>query len=155
SLRQDPSQRNLCWRASLIGRQFLDPRNQSSIVGKVLGLKSRMGGAAVAHGRQAFDAARKKAATERRVKHQAKAELAGGLPRFLGLGPVEERVFSLYRRDGMHLMRAPDGIGFCLRQAQEPHLALLDESAHGTHRLFDLDAWVDAVLVIDINHLYA
>src|SRR5262245_48877565 len=53
----------------------------------------------------------------------------------------------------MHLMCAPDGVGFCFGQPQEPHLAVLDESAHGTYGFFDRYAWVDAVLVIEINHV--
>src|SRR6266513_2349367 len=53
----------------------------------------------------------------------------------------------------MDLVRPADGGRTRLGQSQRPYLALLDESLHRAHRLLDRHLGIDAVLVIQIDHL--
>jgi hypothetical protein len=104
---------------------------------------------------QALNGPGEEASAEGRVGDEADAELSRGLPRLLRLRPVEERVFRLHGRDGMHLVRPPDGVRPRLRQAEEANLALLDEAGHGADRLLDWHRWVDTMLVVKVDDVHA
>src|SRR5205807_4893479 len=57
--------------------------------------------------------------------------------------------------DRMDLVRAADRRRTRLGQSQCPYLALLDEPLHRARRLLDRHLGIDAVLVIQIDHLDA
>ena len=98
-----------------------------------------------------LEAAGQKAATERRIRHEADPQLAtGGEHLALDVaGP--QRVLGLQRGDRMDRVRAPDRLRRCLAEAEVPHLALLDELRHRAHRLLDRHVGVDAVLVEEVD----
>lgn len=52
-------------------------------------------------------------------------------------------------------MGAADGVGRGLAQAQRAHLALLHQLAHGADRILDRHRWIDAVLVVEVDHVDA
>src|ERR1700692_1346556 len=55
----------------------------------------------------------------------------------------------------MYGMPAANGLGAGSPQAERAHLAVLDELRHGADRVLDRHARIDAVLIIDIDHLHA
>ena len=101
------------------------------------------------------DAARQQAPAERRVGDERDAELAQRGERGLGLRPVEERVLALERAERVHLVGAAHGRRRRLREAEEAHLALLDELRHRPHGVLDRHARVHAMLVVEIDRVDA
>ncbi len=55
----------------------------------------------------------------------------------------------------MHLVRAADGFRLGFAQAQRPHLARLHQFAHRAHRILDRHRGIDAMLVVEIDHVDA
>src|ERR1700692_3811126 len=55
----------------------------------------------------------------------------------------------------MYGMPAANGLGAGFAQAERTHLAVLDELRHGADRVLDRHARIDAVLIIEIDHLHA
>ena len=68
---------------------------------------------------------------------------------------VEQRVLALHGRDRVDGVRPADRLGRGLGQAEVAHLAALDQPPHRAHRLLDRHLGVDAVLVVEIDHVDA
>src|SRR5262245_1085985 len=51
----------------------------------------------------------------------------------------------------MGLVRAPQSVGAGFTEAEETHLALLDESRHGTDGVFDRHIGIDAMGVVEVD----
>ena len=128
---------------------------QRAVVVEVLGLEPGMRRAPPVDVGQRLEGARQEAAPERRVGDEADAQLPRGLPRLLGLGAVEQRILGLHRRDRMHRMGAPDALGPRLRQAEEAHLALLDQPRHRADGVLDGHVGIDPVLIVEVDHVDA
>ena len=78
-----------------------------------------------------------------------------GLQRFFALVSVEQRIFVLHRRNGMHLVRAADGLRIGFRQPERAYLALLDQPLHRADGVLDRRVRVDAVLVVEVDDVDA
>src|ERR1041385_1340251 len=55
----------------------------------------------------------------------------------------------------MHFVRAANGFGRGLRETEIANFSLAYQIGHGPDRLFDRYSFIDAVLVVEINHLDA
>ncbi len=66
-----------------------------------------------------------------------------------------QRILALQRRDRMHLFRAANGVRRRFGQAQMTHFAGLDQLGHRADGFFDGHAWIDAMLVIQIDMIDA
>jgi len=55
----------------------------------------------------------------------------------------------------MDPVRAPDGRGCRLTEAEIADLALLDQAFHGADRVLDRHRRVDAMLVVEVDHVDA
>ena len=91
------------------------------------------------------------AVPERRVGHEADAQLAQQRKQ-LGLriaGP--QRVLGLQRGDRVHGVGAADRLGAGLRQADVQHLALGHQLGERADGLLDRRVRVDAVLVVEVD----
>ena len=55
----------------------------------------------------------------------------------------------------MHLVRAADGLGLGFAEAECAHLARLHQFAHGADRVLDRHLGIDAVLVVEVDHVDA
>src|SRR5437899_8356521 len=95
TLRQQPGERELGWRAAFLRGHGFDLCHQIPVAGEVLALEARVGGSSLTDVRQALNGTGEEAAAERRIGDKTDAELPRGLPRLLRLRPVEERVFRL------------------------------------------------------------
>ena len=102
-----------------------------------------------------LDGRGEKAAPERRVRHEADAELAAGRQDLALDIAAPQRVLGLDAGDGMHLAGAPDRRRAGLRELQVAHLALLDEPFHGPDRVLDRHRPVHAVHAVDVDHVHA
>ena len=69
-----------------------------------------------------------------------------------GLTPPE-RVFALDRRDRLDRMRAADGCGASLGQAEVPDLALRDQVLHRAGDVLDRHTRIDAMLIEEVDRL--
>src|SRR6202008_1168238 len=98
----------------------LDLCDQRPVVGKVLLLKAWIRGALSDVGEFA-DYAGQETASKRRVRYEADAELACRIPLLLGLRAIQQRIFDLHRRNGMHLVRAADRLRPGLGKAEVSH----------------------------------
>ncbi len=103
---------------------------------------------------QAGDGAGQHAPAQRRIGHEADAELAAR-GQDLRLGEAAPQgVFGLQGGDGMHLAGASQGVGPRLRQAEMAHLALLHQAAHRAHGVFNGCLGVHPVLVVEVDGLH-
>ena len=75
--------------------------------------------------------------------------------RLLRLDAIEQRIFVLHRRDLVNLVGAADGLRRRLAQAEEAHLALRDELRHRADGVLDRHRRVDAMLVVEVDHVDA
>src|SRR5688572_22367741 len=91
------------------------------------------------------------AAPKRAVRHKRDAELAQQRDDLRLKVARPQRIFRLHGRERVDRMRAADGVGAGLAQAEVAHLALLDEARHGADRLLDRRLRIDAVLVVDVD----
>src|SRR5260370_39795175 len=55
----------------------------------------------------------------------------------------------------MNAVGASNGFRACLAETEKADLAVLHQGGHGARRLFDRHGWIDAVLIIQIDHLNA
>src|SRR5262245_47603708 len=55
----------------------------------------------------------------------------------------------------MNGMRAADCLSACLRETEKSHHAFAHKLCHGANGLFNRRVWVDAMLVVQIDHLRA
>ena len=55
----------------------------------------------------------------------------------------------------MHRVRALDGLRCSFREPEVTHLALLDQLRHRAHGVLDRGVRIDAMLIVEINHLDA
>src|SRR5262245_5027214 len=53
----------------------------------------------------------------------------------------------------MNAVGAANGLRARLAETEKPHLAVRHQGGHGAHRVFDRHRWVDAVLIVQIDHL--
>src|SRR5712692_2424595 len=53
----------------------------------------------------------------------------------------------------MNAVGAANGFRASLAETEKADLAVLHQPRHGAHRLFDRHGWIDAVLIIQIDHL--
>src|SRR6185503_1551794 len=157
ALRQHPGEGELRRGALLFLRDRLEPGGERHVLVQVLALEAWMREAPVAFGQVLLPVHRagEHAAAERRVGDERDAELARGAQRFLSLAPIHPGKFILHRGDRMHLVRAADGLGTRLGQAERAHLALLDQLLHRADGLLDRHVRIDAGLVIEVDHVDA
>ena len=127
--------------------------DQLQVFRQIFGGKARVAQALVVLGELSGHGARQQPAPQRRIGHEADGELAHGREDLLGLFPVEDRIFALDGVDGMHRVGPAQGGGIDLAQAQRPDLALLLQPRHGAHGVLDGHERVDAVLVIEVDHI--
>ena len=59
--------------------------------------------------------------------------------------PRPQRILGLQRADGVGGVGPADRVGTCFGQAEEAHLAGLDQARHRAHGVLDGYLWVDAV----------
>src|SRR5207237_2057874 len=156
-LRATPREHALRGRALLLHRDLLEALHDLDVALEVLALEARMRETPVTVGQIGFalDRAGEHAAPQRRVGDERDAELAGRLQRFFAIRAVEQRIFVLYRRDRMNLVRAADRLRARLRQTDGAHLARFHEALHCADRLLDRHLGIDAVLVIHVDHVDA
>ena len=154
-LRQQPGEAELRGRAALLRGDRLDLRNQRAVLREVLLLEARMRGAPPVDLREVGDRAGQEAAAERRIGDEADAERPRDGARRLGLLAVQQRVLGLHRGDRVRRMGAADGLRRGLGQAEVAHLPLLDQPGHRADRLLDRHGGIDAVLVVEVDHLDA
>ena len=102
-----------------------------------------------------LEAAGQEAAAQRAVGHEADAQLAHRLQQLVLDVAGPQRVLGLQRADRVRGVRAADGLGRGLGQAQEAHLARLDQLAHGADGLLDRRLGVHAVLVEEVDVVQA
>src|SRR5262249_11615708 len=107
----------------------------------------------LAQARRILDLGGQQASPERRVGHEGDVEFSRRNQRFFGLDPIQQRVFVLHRGDLMNAVGPANSFWASLAEAEKAHLAALDESRHGPYRLFDRHSWIDAVLIIQIDHV--
>ena len=130
-------------------------RHQLPIAIEVLLLEARMGRTPAIDVGERLDRPGQKAAPQRRIGDEADPELARRLARLFRLLPVQQRVLGLHRRDRMHRVRAPYRRRRCLGQPEMPRLALLHQLRHRADRVLDRHRRIDAVLVVEVDHLDA
>src|ERR1700741_1286187 len=153
ALREHPGQRELRRRAALLTGNFFNALRKGDVLVQRIALEARMLQAAVALGQVglAVHRAGQHAAAERRVGDERDAELPGRLEGLLSLFSVQQGIFVLHGGNGMHLVRAMDGLGTRLRQTQRAHFALLDEALHRADRVLDRRIGINAMLVIEVD----
>src|SRR4051812_8452031 len=126
---------------------FLEPRHPAA---QVVVLKARL-----------RDRAGEEPPAERRERHERRAvggapadDVSGALPaRGAERVARPQRQLGLDRGDGVHAVRLL-GLGDAdLRQAQMADLALADQLRHGAPRLGERDLRVDAVQVVQVDHV--
>src|SRR5579863_3503000 len=110
---------------------------------------------AVGQGLGIFDRAGEQAAAERRISNEGDAELPCGAQRLFALGAVEQRKLVLHGRNLVHGVRAAHGLRARLAHPQRADLALLNQLRHGAHGILGRHGGIDAVLVVQIDHLDA
>src|SRR5437773_10848701 len=54
----------------------------------------------------------------------------------------------------MNGVRAPDRVRSSFRKTEEAHFAFLNEFRHLANGLFNWCVWIDAMLVVEINHIH-
>src|SRR5262249_51342199 len=104
---------------------------------------------------EAFDLAAEEAAAERAVGDEADAELAAGGEDAVFRIAAPQRVLALQRRDRMDLAGAAHGLDARFGEAEIADLSFLHELRHRADRVLDRRLWIDAVLVIEIDHVDA
>src|SRR6266852_5780377 len=155
--RQQPGKRELRGRAVFLPGDLLDAPDKLEIALEIFSLEARRIAAVVA-GRKIFealDAPRQEAAAQRRIGDKTDAQLAAHRQDFVFGVAGPQRIFGLKRRDRMNGRGATQGCGRGFGKPQRAHLALLDQLCHGSDRIFHRSVWVDAMLVVKINALYA
>src|SRR5215813_1417782 len=103
--------------------------------------------------RRILDLGGQQASPQWRVGYEGDAEFSRRDQRFFGLDPIQQRIFVLHRGDLMNAVGSANGFWSSLAEAEKAHLAALHQPRHGTHRLFDWHSWIDAVLIIQIDHV--
>src|SRR5712692_5547287 len=155
--RQQPGKRELRGRTVFLPGDLLDAPDKLEIALEIFSLEAR-GIAAVVAGREvleALDLPRQEAAAQRGVSDKSNAQPAARRQDF-GFGVAgPQRIFGLKRRDRVNGRGATQGCGRGFGKPQRAHLALLDQFRHGSDRIFHRGVWVDAMLVVKINALYA
>src|SRR5262249_15458937 len=101
------------------------------------------------------DRAGEETAAKRAIGDEADAEPAAGLQHSVLWIARPERILGLHGGDGMHLVRARDGLGRCFTQADVANFSGAHQFRHGANRLLDGRVGVDAVLVVEIDVLDA
>jgi hypothetical protein len=153
ALGQHPCKRELRRRHALGGGELLDRGDEVEVALEVLALEARVPAAEVVVGEvvERLDLAGQEPAAERRVGHEADAELAAGR-QDLVLGVARpQRVLGLQRGDLVHGVRAAQRLGSGLAQAEVADLALRDQLGHRPDGLLDRRVDVDAVLVVEVD----
>ena len=97
------------------------------------------------------DGAGQEAATERRVGHQADAELTQEGQDLALHVPRPQRVLGLQGGDRVHGVGPTDGVGRRLAQPEEADLAGGDQLGHRADGLLDRHRLVDPVLVVEVD----
>ncbi len=88
-----------------------------------------------------------------RIGDEADAELAHGRQDLRLDVAAPQRVFGLQRGEGMGGVGAAYGVRARLAYAEMAHLAGLDQPRHGADRLLDRHVRVDAVEIVEVDHL--
>src|SRR5207344_747213 len=97
------------------------------------------------------DGAGEEALAERAVGNEADAQLLKDGDHVVFTVAPPQRVLALHRGDGLHGVGAADGLGGRFGQAEVGDLAGVDELFHRAGDVFDGDARVDAVLVVEVD----
>ncbi|MCW0424987.1 hypothetical protein NB713_002930 [Xanthomonas sacchari] len=96
------------------------------------------------------------AAAQRRVRHEADAQLAHRLQHAVVFRIARpQRVLALQRGDRMHRVRAADGGRGGFGQAEEAHLALFHQPRHRPDRVLDRHVRIHPVLVVEVDVVHA
>src|SRR2546421_6748861 len=157
ALRQDPGQGELRGRATFFPSDLAHLANEIQIALKIFSLKPR-GSPPVVVLRQvfkAFDLAGQESATERGIGDKTDAELAANTEHFLFWIARPERIFRLQRGNGMHRMRASDGIGASFGQTEIAHLAGPNQLRQRAYGFFDRRLRIDPMLIVKIDAINA
>ncbi len=155
ALGQQPRQGQLRGRAAL-GLGGLDQRPDQGGVGfQIAVVEARMVPAPVGLGEVAGggDGPGQHAPAERRIGHEADAQLAADRQDVVLHEAAPQRIFGLQGRDRMHLVGPADGVDAGLRQAEEARLALLHQPLHGPDGVLDGHVRIDPVLVVEVDGL--
>jgi hypothetical protein len=157
TLREQPGERELPGRASLPAGGFVDAMDQRQVVGKVLPGKSRMAATGVGFGHLVliFGYTGEQSAAERRIGNKTDFQLARRAQRLVRFGPVWQREFVLHGGDRMDGVRAANGLRPRLAETKRAHFALLDQAGHRADRVLYRHAWIDSVLIIEIDNFDA
>ncbi len=155
ALGQQPGQRQLGGGAAL-GLGGFDQRPDQGGVGlQGAVVEARMVPAPVAF-RQVpgtGDGAGQHPPAQRRIGHEADPQLAADRQDVVLDEAAPQGIFGLQGGDGMHRVGPAEGVDAGLRQAEEAHLALLDQPFHGADGVLDRHRRIDPVLVVEIDGL--
>src|SRR5688572_7393709 len=154
---EQPGERQLPRRAAVLAGKLLHLLDEIDVALEIFLLEPRMSAPAVVF-RDVGNLVHlpgEQAAAQRRVGDQRDAELPQRRQRLLGLDPIEQRVLDLQRGEGMDAVRAAHRGRGRLGQTEIAHLPLLHEPRHGPDRLLDRDGRIDAVLVVEVDHVHA
>src|SRR5262249_48485199 len=77
------------------------------------------------------------------------------MKRFLALDPIQQRVFVLYRGNMMNSICPTNGFRTSLTKPEKANLAAFDEPSHRSNGVLNRYQWINAVLVIQIDHIDA
>ena len=100
-----------------------------------------------------LDLPRQKTATQRTIRHKPHAQIPACLeyPALRIARP--QRVFRLNRRDRMHRVGALQCRRAHFAQTKIFHFARRDQFGHRPHRFFNRRGGVDAMLIVEIDHI--
>ena len=103
---------------------------------------------------QAGNGAGEHAPPQRRVGHKAYAQLAAKRQDVRLDKAAPQRILGLQRGNRVHPGRAANGVWPRLGQPQVAHLALLHQPLHSANSVLDRHRRINAVLVIQVDHLH-
>ena len=152
---EQPGERELGGAHVLLRGQLLQTLDEREVAVDVLGLKARHAAPEVgrAESSRIGDRARQEAAAERAVGDEPDAELGAEVEQRVLRVAGPERVLGLQRRHRVRRVRADDRRRRRFADAEMADLALGDQPRHGAHRVLDGHGRIDAVDVVEIDHL--
>src|SRR6185295_303883 len=152
-----PCERKLPRRHSLLASNFVYSLNQLEILREALASEPRRVAAVIISGEiiEALDLTRQESAAERTVGNKANPKLANRLEDLIFRIAAPQRILGLKRADRMHRVRSSDRFRSRLAQAEVSHLARLNQLRHCADGIFDRNARIDTMLIIEIDTIDA
>src|SRR5690606_36429466 len=154
---EHPRERELCGSAALVRGDLANRVDELEIASKVLALEARVLAAPVI-GCEIVDAAnraREEATAEGTVGDEADTELRAERQQLVLRVAAPQRILGLKSADGVHRVRAADRGRRRFGQAEVAYLAFTHEIGHCADRVLDRRLRVDAMLIIEIDHVHA